>query len=31
VIERNLDQPSNRQIVENFLSTVTPASVSASR
>ena len=31
VIEKNLDQPTNRQIVESFLSTVTPASVSASR
>ena len=31
VIEKNLDQPTNRQIVESFLSSVTPASVSASR
>jgi F-type H+-transporting ATPase subunit b len=31
VIEKNLDQPTNRQIVENFLSTVTPAAVTASR
>ncbi len=31
VIEKNLDQPTNRQIVESFLSSVTPASVTASR
>jgi F-type H+-transporting ATPase subunit b len=31
VIEKNLDQASNRQIVENFLSTVSPTSVTASR
>lgn len=31
VVEKNLDQPTNRQIVESFLSSVTPASVSASR
>jgi F-type H+-transporting ATPase subunit b len=31
VIEKNLDQPTNRQIVERFLASVTPASVSASR
>jgi len=31
VIEKNLDQPTNRQIVEKFLSTVTPASVTSSR
>jgi F-type H+-transporting ATPase subunit b len=31
VIEKNLDQPTNRQIVENFLSSVTTASVTASR
>ena len=31
VIEKNLDQPTNRQIVESFLSSVTPATVSASR
>ena len=31
VIEKNLDQQSNRQIVENFLASVTPSSVNASR
>jgi F-type H+-transporting ATPase subunit b len=31
VIEKNLDQSSNRQLVENFLSSVTPAAVAASR
>lgn len=31
VIEKNLDQPSNRQIVERFLASVTPASVTSSR
>lgn len=31
VIEKNLDQPTNRQIVESFLSTVSPSSVSQSR
>jgi len=31
VIERNLDQASNRQLVESFLASVTPAAVSASR
>ena len=31
VIEKNLDQPSNRQIVEKFLSTLTPSSVTSSR
>ncbi|HEX6598083.1 MAG TPA: F0F1 ATP synthase subunit B [Gemmatimonadaceae bacterium] len=31
VIEKNLDQPTNRQIVESFLSTVSPASVAQSR
>lgn len=31
VIEKNLDQPSNRQLVESFLASVTPASVTASR
>jgi F-type H+-transporting ATPase subunit b len=31
VIEKNLDQPTNRQIVERFLASVTPASVTASR
>jgi len=31
VIDRNLDQPANRQLVESFLASVTPASVSASR
>jgi F-type H+-transporting ATPase subunit b len=31
VIEKNLDQPTNRQIVESFLASVTPASVTASR
>jgi len=31
VIEKNLDQPTNRQIVESFLSSVTPAAVGASR
>ena len=31
VIERNLDQAANRQLVENFLASVTPAAVSASR
>ena len=31
VIERNLDQAANRQLVESFLASVTPASVSSSR
>ena len=31
VIEKNLDQPTNRQLVESFLSSVTPAAVKASR
>lgn len=31
VIERNLDQPTNRQLVERFLAGVTPAAVKASR
>ena len=31
VIEKNLDQPSNRELVEKFLSSVTPAAVTASR
>lgn len=31
VIERNLDQAANRQLVESFLASVSPASVSASR
>jgi F-type H+-transporting ATPase subunit b len=31
VIEKNLDDTSNRQLVERFLSSVTPAAVSASR
>ena len=31
VIEKNLDQPTNRQIVEKVLSSVTPAAVTASR
>jgi F-type H+-transporting ATPase subunit b len=31
VIDRNLDQAANRQLVENFLASVTPAAVSASR
>lgn len=31
VIEKNLDQASNRQLVESFLASVTPAAVSASR
>ena len=31
VIDRNLDQASNRQLVESFLASVTPAAVSASR
>ena len=31
VIEKNLDQPSNRQLVDNFLASVTPAAVTASR
>jgi F-type H+-transporting ATPase subunit b len=31
VIEKNLDQPTNRQLVESFLASVTPASVVASR
>ena len=31
VIEKNLDQASNRQLVENYLSSVTPAAVAASR
>lgn len=31
VIEKNLDQPTNRQLVERFLAGVTPAAVTASR
>jgi F-type H+-transporting ATPase subunit b len=31
VIEKNLDQASNRQLVESFLASVTPAAVNASR
>ncbi len=31
VIEKNLDQQSNRELVEKFLSSVTPAAVTASR
>lgn len=31
VIEKNLDQPTNRQLVERFLASVTPAAVKASR
>jgi F-type H+-transporting ATPase subunit b len=31
VIEKNLDQDANRKLVEQFLSSVTPAAVSASR
>ena len=31
VIERNLDQAANRQLVESFLASVTPAAVSSSR
>ena len=31
VIEKNLDQPTNRQLVERFLAGMTPAAVSASR
>jgi F-type H+-transporting ATPase subunit b len=31
VIDRNLDQAANRQLVENFLASVTPAAVTASR
>ena len=31
VIEKNLDQASNRQLVESFLASVTPANVTASR
>jgi F-type H+-transporting ATPase subunit b len=31
VIDRNLDQAANRQLVESFLASVTPASVTASR
>ncbi len=31
VIEMNLDQTSNRQLVESFLASVTPAAVTASR
>jgi F-type H+-transporting ATPase subunit b len=31
VIDRNLDQASNRQLVESFLASVSPAAVSASR
>jgi len=31
VIDRNLDQASNRQLVESFLASVPPAAVSASR
>jgi F-type H+-transporting ATPase subunit b len=30
-IGKNLDQPSNRQLVESFLASVTPAAVTASR
>jgi len=31
VIDRNLDQAANRQLVESFLASVTPAAVAASR
>jgi F-type H+-transporting ATPase subunit b len=31
VIEKNLDQPTNRQLVESFLTSVSPAAVKASR
>ena len=31
VIEKNLDQDSNRKLVESFLASVTPAAVTASR
>ncbi|MES2177864.1 MAG: F0F1 ATP synthase subunit B [Gemmatimonadota bacterium] len=31
VIEKNLDQPTNRQLVESFLASVSPAAVTASR
>jgi F-type H+-transporting ATPase subunit b len=31
VVEKNLDQPTNRQLVERFLAGVTPAAVKASR
>ena len=31
VIEKNLDQPTNRQLVESFLASVTPSSITASR
>jgi F-type H+-transporting ATPase subunit b len=31
VIGKNLDQPSNRQLVESFLASVTPADIKASR
>ena len=31
VIDRNLDQAANRQLVESFLASVTPAAVTASR
>jgi F-type H+-transporting ATPase subunit b len=31
VIEKNLDDASNRQLVERFLSSVTPAAVRSSR
>jgi len=31
VIDKNLDQASNRQLVESFLASVTPAAVTASR
>jgi F-type H+-transporting ATPase subunit b len=31
VIDRNLDQAANRQLVERFLASVTPAAVTASR
>jgi F-type H+-transporting ATPase subunit b len=31
IIEKNLDQPTNRQLVERFLGGVTPAAVRASR
>jgi F-type H+-transporting ATPase subunit b len=31
VIDRNLDQPANRQLVESFLASVSPDAVTASR
>ena len=31
VIEKNLDQPTNRQLVESFLASVSPSAVTASR